>query len=107
MRRSGRLRHSAFLAAAALPLCGWIVFAQSRGGNWPTQGGDAQRTGWAAADAAINKDSVKDLGFLWKLKLETSPDGLRTVLPPLILNRLISYRGFKELAFVATNADIV
>jgi outer membrane protein assembly factor BamB len=88
-------------------LCGWMALGQSRGGNWPTFGGDAQRSGWAATDAAINRDSVKDMQLLWKLKFETQSRGARPVMPPLILGRLISYRGFRELAFVATNADIV
>jgi outer membrane protein assembly factor BamB len=86
---------------------GWIVLGQSRGGNWPTFGGDAQRSGWEGADAAITPDTAKDLQLLWKTKLETQPRGMRPVMPPVILGRLISYRGFKELAFVATNADIV
>ena len=91
----------------ALLLCVWIAFGQSRGGNWPTYGGDAQRSGWEGANTSINKESVKDLQLLWKIKLETVARGMRTVMPPVILGRLISYRGFKELAFVATNADIV
>ena len=28
-------------------------------------------------------------------------------MPPIIMGRLISYRGFRELAFVGSNADIV
>jgi PQQ-like domain len=87
--------------------CGLIVFAQSRGGNWPTYGGDAQRSGWEGTDTSISRDSVKNFQLLWKIKLETQPRGMRAIMPPLILGRLISYRGFKELAFVATNADIV
>lgn len=87
--------------------CGLIIHAQSRGGNWPTYGGDAQRSGWEGADSRITKDSVKDLQLLWKMKLDNQARGLRSLLPPVILGRLISYRGFKELAFVGTNADIV
>ena len=103
-----RFRSRAFVFVSfTLAACGLITFAQSRGGNWPTYGGDAQRTGWEGADAAISKDSVKNLQLLWKLKLETQSRGMRPVMPPIIQGRLISYRGFKELAFVATNADIV
>ena len=84
-----------------------MLFAQSRGGNWPTSGGDAQRSGWEGADARISKDTVKDLQLLFKLKLESQSKGSRPLLPPVIMGRLISYRGFKELAFVGSNADIV
>jgi hypothetical protein len=84
-----------------------LALAQSRGDNWPTSGGDAQRSGWEGADARISKDTVKDLQLLFKLKLESQSKGSRPLLPPIIMRRLISYRGFKELAFVGSNADIV
>jgi outer membrane protein assembly factor BamB len=95
------------LFSVGLALAGLVVLGQSRGGNWPTYGGDAQRSGWEGADARITKETVKDLQLLWKIKLETQSRGMRPVMPPIIQGRLISYRGFKELAFVATNADIV
>jgi outer membrane protein assembly factor BamB len=96
----------------ALPLCSVLactVFtaAQNRDVNWPTYSGDAQRSGWQKTETRITKDTVKDLQLLWKLKLEAQPKGPRPLLPPVILGRLISYRGFKELAFVATNSDMV
>jgi outer membrane protein assembly factor BamB len=88
-------------------LCAALAFAQSRGGNWPTSGGDAQRSRWEGADARISKDTVKDLQLLFKIKLESQAKGSRPLLPPVIMGRLISYRGFRELAFVGSNADIV
>ena len=97
-----------FLILAALVcLCAALALAQSRGGNWPTSGGDAQRSGWEGADARISKDTVKDLQLLFKIKLESQARGTRPLLPPVIMGRLISYRGFRELAFVGSNADIV
>src|SRR5687768_12463856 len=102
-----KMRNKYLLFLAAVPLCAWMTFGQSRGGNWPTFGGDAQRSGWEIADARISPDTVKDIRLLWKLKFEAQPRGARPVMPPLVLSRLISYRGFRELAFVATNADIV
>jgi outer membrane protein assembly factor BamB len=92
----------------ALPwILATVAMAQPRPANWPTYGGDAQRSGWEKADARISKDTVKDLRLLWKMKLENQPKGLRPLLPPVILGNLISYRGFKELAFVAASSDIV
>src|SRR4030095_13506777 len=90
----------------ACSLCATLVLAQSRGGNWPTFGGDALRSGWDGANTGINKDTAKDMQLLWKLKRESKTGGTRQVMPPVILGRLISYRGFKELGFVATNADL-
>jgi outer membrane protein assembly factor BamB len=75
--------------------------------NWTTFAGDPQRSGWERLDTAISKDTVKDLQLLWKMKLENQPKGSRPIMPPLIVGRLISYRGFKELAIVGTGSDIV
>ena len=75
--------------------------------NWTTFGGDPQHSGWERVETAISKDTVKDLQLLWKMKLESQPKGSRPIMPPLIVGRLISYRGFKELAIVATGSDIV
>lgn len=101
MIRRFLLPFSAALACAA------FIVAQNREVNWPTYAGDAQRSGWQRTETRITKDTVKDLQLLWKLKLEVQPKGTRPLLPPVILGRLISYRGFKELAFVSTNADMV
>ncbi|HLQ78421.1 MAG TPA: hypothetical protein VK210_13760 [Terriglobia bacterium] len=97
----------AFVLAALLSVCAALALAQSRGGNWPTYGGDAQRSGWEGPDTRIVKETVKDLQLLFKVKLESQTKGARPLMPPLIMGRLISYRGFKELAFVGSNADIV
>src|SRR5262245_25412321 len=91
----------------AFGACGLIALAQNRIANWPTYGGDAQRSGWQSVEAGISVENVKNLQLLWKIKLETKSTGMRPIMPPVILGRLISYRGFRELAFVATNADIV
>src|SRR5262250_2781687 len=90
-----------FFAFAAL------IVAQNREVNWPTYAGDAQRSGWQKTETRITKTTAKDIQLLWKLKLDVPSKSPRPVLPPVILGRLISYRGFKELAFVGTSADIV
>jgi outer membrane protein assembly factor BamB len=100
-------KRSVLFFSTSLCLCGAMVLAQSRGGNWPTSGGDAQRSGWEGADPRISKDTVKDLQLLFKIKLESQTKASRPLLPPVIMGRLISYRGFRELAFVGSNADIV
>jgi outer membrane protein assembly factor BamB len=83
-----------------------LVIAQARA-NWNNAGGDAQHTGWERTDPRISKDTVKDLQLLWKMKLETQPKGPRPLQPPALLGNLISYRGFKELAFVASSSDVI
>ena len=86
----------AALAAAA-------VLAQNRTLDWISYGADPQRTGWAKGESAITRDDVKDFQLLWKLKLA----GSESLTPPVIIARLISYRGFKELAFVGATSDFL
>ncbi len=94
-------------AAVALTsaACAGIANAQGRPLDWPFYGGDAQRTGWEKSDIRITKDNVKDFQLVLKRKLDNKQNGPRSLTPPVVIGLLISYRGFKELAFVAGNSD--
>lgn len=88
--------------------CAIAAQAQRGGNDWMTDNGDAQRTANIKADAKINKDSVAKPGavqFLWKLKLKNTPNQLNNLTPPATLERLIGYRGFRMLGFVAGSGD--
>jgi hypothetical protein len=90
-------------------VCAGNAHAQ-RGPNndWVTENADAQRTAAIKADAKINKDSVAKPGgiqFLWKLKLKNTPNQLNNLTSPATLERLIGYRGFRTLGFVAGSGD--
>lgn len=77
-----------------------MAYPQGRPVDWPFYGGDARRTGWARSDSRITKENVKDFQLVLKRKLE-NPDGIDSLTPPVVIGLLISYRGFKELGFVA------
>jgi outer membrane protein assembly factor BamB len=96
------MRSAFFLTLA----CASLTHAQARA-NWSGFGGDAQHSGWERTDPFINPESVKNLQLLWKMKLEPQAKGLRPLLPPAILGNTITYRGFKELAFVGSSSDVV
>ena len=83
------------------------AFAQNRVANWPAFGDDPQRSGWAKSESRIAPDTVKDFQLLWKIKLENQPKSPRALTPPLIIGRLISYRGFRELAIVGSSSEVV
>ena len=85
-----------------------LLHAQGRGGGaWTTSGGDAQRSGWVRTDPRISKDGIAKapLQLLWKRQLEKSA-GQQSVSQPVLLPNIISYKGFKALAFVG-GANIV
>lgn len=85
--------------------CAFTTNAQSR--DWMTDNGDAQRSAWIRSDAKINEDSMAKPGFqfLWKMKLKNPPRQLNNLTPPATLDRLIGYRGFRMLGFVAGSSD--
>src|SRR3954468_12370722 len=84
--------------------------AQGRGGpNWTTTSGDAQRTASVKTDPRISKESLQKPGLqlLWKTRLENQPKQLESLTQPLLLSNIISYKGFKALAFVGGSSDNV
>ena len=83
-----------------------VSHAQGRGGGaWSTVGGDPQRTGWVRTDPRISKDSAaKGLQLLWKRQLDKSAASLTQ---PVLLPNIISYKGFKALAFLGGGSDTV
>ena len=111
------LNPNRFVACATLfGIAGLIgaLHAQGRGGSeWTTSGYDAQRTGWVRTDPRISPQAMikpGDFGafkFLWKLKLEHDPKAATTLTPPVLLDRIIGFRGFKSVAFVATASETV
>jgi len=72
-----------------------------RSADWLTHSGDPQRTGWQQDETKISMESVKNLKLLWTIKLETKQRSVYSLYGPLIIERAITDRGFKELAFVA------
>jgi hypothetical protein len=99
--RFGALTVALLVAAAAGP------HAQGRGGGaWSTVGGDPQRTGWARTDPRISKESVAKPGLqlLWKRQLQK---GAAALTQPVLLPNIISYKGFKALAYLGGPGDAV
>ena len=103
-----RLPSVGFLLVVLLA-CALTAQAQRGGGNdWMTENADAQRTATIKTDGKINKDSVtkrESFGFLWKLKLKNQPNQLNNLTPPATLERLIGFKGFRMLGFVAGSGD--
>jgi hypothetical protein len=89
--------------------CASAAYAQlGRTQDWNTFGGDIGRSGMERTDPFINKESVaKEFGLLYKTRLDENGKGQRAVTPPVIISILISYRGFKELAFTGSSGNIV
>jgi len=83
------------------------------GAEWTTASFDAQRSGWVRTDPRISVQTLTKPGdfgsfkFLWKLKLEHDPKAATALTQPVLLDRIIGFRGFKSIAFVATQSETV
>ncbi|MEO8520072.1 MAG: PQQ-binding-like beta-propeller repeat protein [Acidobacteriota bacterium] len=98
------------MIAAAGMAAGGALFAQGRGSvEWTTARFDAQRSAWLRSDARLTKDAVlrHELRFLWKARFDNEQRQLNSLTEPIILDRLIGFRGFKALAFIGGSADRV
>ncbi len=73
--------------------------------NWPTFGGDPQRSGWAKDETAISPDSVKHFELLWKLKLDNQPKELNSLTPPIVVNPVYTNQGAETYAVVGGSSD--
>jgi outer membrane protein assembly factor BamB len=69
--------------------------------DWTTIGNDAQRSSWIRSDAKISTSSVKAAEFqlLWRIELDNQPRLQNALTPPVLLDFLISHKGFRSLAF--------
>lgn len=89
-------------------VCVWSSAAYAQQGrDWMTDNADAQRSAWIRSDAKISPDTMQKPGFefLWKLSLKNEPRQLNSLAAPATLERLIGYRGFRMLGFVAGSSD--
>jgi hypothetical protein len=73
--------------------------------DWPTFGGDPQRTGWAKNEKIINKENVHTLELKWKRRLENKPKELTSLAAPIVADQIKSAQGIKEYVIVAGSSD--
>ena len=73
--------------------------------DWITDGGDNQRTGWNKNEKTLSKDNVGKLKLLWKIKTDNHVRALHALMPALVLGRLNTPGGPKEIAYVVGISD--
>jgi outer membrane protein assembly factor BamB len=75
------------------------------GADWLTDGGNGQRTAWQMDEKTFTTANVKDMKLLWKLKLDNQPKVMHSLFPPLIVGRLNTPGGPKQVAIEAGSSD--
>jgi outer membrane protein assembly factor BamB len=73
--------------------------------DWPTDGGNPQRTAWQQNESIINTNNVSDLKLLWSLKLDNVPREMHSLFPPLIADQVKTNGGVKQIAVEAGSSD--
>jgi outer membrane protein assembly factor BamB len=94
------MRKQRLLIATTLG-CGALML----GADWPTDGYNSQRTGWQQDEKILNKDNVKGLKILWKLQLDNKPQEMHSLFPPLIIEKVATAGGPKQIALEAGISD--
>ena len=75
--------------------------------DWKTFGGDPQRDGWARGENTLSKENAKDIKLEWKIQLDNASKELNSLTAPLVVEKLVTPRGFKDAVIVAGASDDV
>ncbi len=73
--------------------------------DWLTDGGNPQRTAWQRDEKILNTANVAGMKLLWKLKLDNEPRVMHSLFPPLIIDRLNTPDGPRQVAIEAGSSD--
>jgi hypothetical protein len=73
--------------------------------DWLTDGGNAQRTAWQERESTLTLSNVSQMKLLWKVKLDNAPRQMHNLLPVLIIGRVGTAHGPKQLAIVTGVSD--
>src|SRR5262249_37596107 len=92
--RTARAALAILLASPSSGLC-----------DWPTFGGDSQRTGWAAHETILNRSNVGTLEVKWKLRLDNAPKELTSLTAPIVVDGVKIPQGIKEYVIVGGSSD--
>jgi hypothetical protein len=73
--------------------------------DWSSSSGNAQRDGWSRSEDQLSRESAAhgDIKLLYSYKVDPKAQRMGT---PVMLTNIISWKGFKSLAFVAGASDV-
>ncbi len=90
------------------PLPALFAFATlALGADWLTDGGDQMRNNWQKGETTLTKGNVRGLTLLWKKKLDNEPRQMHSLLEPLVIGKVNTKSGPKELVIQAGVSDNV
>jgi len=97
MRRTlPALLTAVFLLGAPLPAADWL-----------TDGGDSKRNNWQKDEHILTRENVGKMQLLWKRKLDNEPRQMHSLLEPLIIGRIDTPKGPRQMVIQAGVSDNV
>jgi outer membrane protein assembly factor BamB len=69
----------------------------SWGADWLTDGFDTKRTAWQRDEKIFSPSTAKDIKLLWKIKLDNEPRQMHNLFPPLIVDKVTTSGGTKQI----------
>ena len=73
--------------------------------DWPTDAANSQRTNWQQDETILTKDNVKNMKVLWKIQLDNVPQEMHSLFPPLIIEKVNTSGGVKQVLIEAGISD--
>jgi outer membrane protein assembly factor BamB len=73
--------------------------------DWLTDGYDTKRTAWQRDEKIFSPSTVKDTKLLWKVKLDNETRQMHSLLPVLIVGKLNTPRGPREVVIETGVSD--
>ena len=73
--------------------------------DYLTDGVDNGRTGWLKDEKIFNTTNVRSMKLLWKIKVDSVPRQMHNAFAPLIVERVTTAQGTREMAIFAAISD--
>jgi outer membrane protein assembly factor BamB len=84
-----------------------LVLVPVQAGQWITFGGNPQRDGWARDETTLNRDNVKSMKLIWKVKVDSQLKEMNGLTAPVVAENVLSAQGHKDIVVVAGGDDVV
>ncbi len=85
----------------------WPAAWVASGADWLTDGGDTKRNNWQKDETTFTPESVKGMRLLWQTKLDSQPRQMHSLLEPLVIGRVATAKGPKQIVIEAGVSDNV
>src|SRR5215467_7604898 len=86
-------------------ICALALVSASWSADWLTDGGNVQRTAWQKDEKIFTTSNVRDTKLLWKIKLDNEVRQMHALFPPLIVEKVNTPSGTRQVAIVAGVSD--